>query len=279
MISGVGSSDVIKAAICAFASSSRPMITGAPSYDIVVDLARRLGKQVIDIPLTSEWSYPVERLADEARKAGGGFIYFCNPNNPTSSLTSTSSIDWLVTHLPPNTVLFVDEAYLEFVEPGLVESAMRYVREGRSVIVSRTFSKIYGMAGARAGFGCARPDIIAAMMEFMDNIIPILGLRAAVAALHEKTTLVPQRRQLNARIRGEFCDWLRHEQIPFIEPHANFVMIDTGGKVGPLGEAMLRKGVAVGRPFPPLDNMLRVTVGTDQDMRRFREAFKALRSA
>jgi histidinol-phosphate aminotransferase len=271
---GVGSSDVITAAICAFASASRPMITAAPSYDIVVTLARKLGREVIEVPLSRPtWAYPVKQLAGAAEKASGGLIYLCNPNNPTASLTPAQDIQWLVTNLPSNTVLFVDEAYLEFAEPGSIESAIRFVREDKNVVISRTFSKIYGMAGARAGFGCARPDLIAAMTDFMDNVIPILGLRAASAALGEKAMLIPERRKKNARIRGELCQWLREKDVSYIESHTNFVMIDVGRDVRVFGADMRSKGVAVGRRFPPLDHMLRVTIGTDGDMGRFRTAF------
>jgi histidinol-phosphate aminotransferase len=276
---GVGSSDIITAAICAFASTTRPMITAAPTYDIIVALARKLGRPVIEIPLTQQWAFPVKQLAQEAEKAGGGLIYLCNPNNPTASLTPPEDLRWLATNLPPNTVLLVDEAYLEFTEPGAIESAIRYVRDGKSVVVARTFSKIYGMAGIRAGFGCARPDLLAAMNDFMDNVIPILGLRAAAAALGEKVTLIPARRKTNARIRGELCQWLRDSGIRYIEPHTNFVMIDVGREVGPFSAAMLRQGVAVGRPFPPLNNMLRVTIGTDENMQRFRQAFRQVHGA
>ena len=276
VVVGVGSSDIITAAICAFTSATRPMITASPSYDIVVKLARSLGRHVIELPLTPQWAYPVQQLAAEAAKARGGLIYLVNPNNPTSSLTPDQNIDWLATHLPANTVLLVDEAYLEFVEPGKAQSAMRYVREGGPVIVTRTFSKIYGMAGARAGFGCAREDLIAPMNEFMDNIIPVLGLRAAAAAHAERATLVPQRRAVNTRIRAGFCTWLTSKGLSFIEPHANFVFVELGRDVKAFGTAMRAKGVAVGRHFPPFDTKCRVTLGTDRDMQRFREAFESL---
>jgi histidinol-phosphate aminotransferase len=116
--------------------------------------------------------------------------------------------------------------------------------------------------------------LIAAMTDFMDNVIPILGLRAASAALGEKATLIPERRKKNARIRGELCQWLREKDVPYIESHTNFVMIDVGRDVRAFGADMRSKGVAVGRPFPPLDHMLRVTIGTDGDMGRFRNAFE-----
>jgi histidinol-phosphate aminotransferase len=270
---GVGSTEVLNAALCAFGSATVLFITAAPSYDVVVDHARHLGCKVVQIPLTETWAYDVRKLADEAGKAGGGLIYLCNPNNPTSSLTPASDIDWLVANLPAHTVLMVDEAYIHFVDPGKLESAIRHVRENKHVIVARTFSKIYGMAGARAGFGCARPDLIQAMSPFMDNVIPVLALRAAKAALADRDSFLPARRANNARIRGELCDWLRQKNVRYIEPHANFIMIDLGRDSRAFKREMMNHGVAVGRPFPPLDKMLRVTIGTDPEMKKFREAF------
>jgi len=230
---------------------------------------------VVQAPLTAAWAYDVRQLAAQAANAGGGLIYLCNPNNPTSSLTPTKDIDWLVANLPPHTILLVDEAYIHFADPTQVESAIKHVRDGKNVIVTRTFSKIYGMAGARAGFGCARPDLIQAMNPFMDKVIPILALRASMAALGERDTLVPERRANVSRIRGELCDWLRQKKINYIEPQANFVMIDVGRDVSTFGRDMRAKGVAVGRPFPPLNHMLRVTIGTDAEMKKFSDAFSA----
>ena len=272
---GVGSTEVIDAAICAFTSASVPVITAAPSYDIFIDLARSLGRKVAQAPLTAGWGYDVHKLVEQAGTAGGGLIYLCNPNNPTSSLTPTQDIEWLVANLPPHTILLVDEAYIHFADPTQVESALKHVRANKNVIVARTFSKIYGMAGARAGFGCAKPELIQAMNPFMDKVIPILGLRAAMAALSDRDTLVRERRSNVARIRGELCEWLRRRNVHFIEPHANFIMINIGREAGAFGHEMRKRGVAVGRPFPPLNQMLRVTIGTDDEMKKFRDAFSA----
>ena len=270
---GVGSTEVIDAAICAFASDSKPLITATSTYDIVADLARSLGRKIVQVNLTQAWAYDVRKLAEAAGNSGGGLIYICNPNNPTSSITPASDIDWLAANLPPNTVLLVDEAYIHFAQPGEIDSAMKHVRENRNVIVTRTFSKIYGMAGARAGFGCARADLVQAMNPFMDKVIPVMALRGAMAALAERDSLGPKRRAEVAQIRGEFCDWLRQKNIRYIEPHANFVMVDIARDVKAFGKDMLSHGVAVGRPFPPLSGMLRVTIGTDLEMKTFREVF------
>jgi histidinol-phosphate aminotransferase len=279
VIFGVGSTEIIDAAICAYTSSTLPLITAAPSYDIPVDLARSLGRKVVQVPLTQSWAFDVRKLAEEASKAGGGLIYLCNPNNPTASLTPNNDIGWLVSNLPPHTVLLIDEAYIHFAEPSEIESAMKHVRENKDVIVTRTFSKIYGMAGARAGFGCAKSDIVQALNPLMDKVIPVLALRAAMAALAERDTLVPRRRATVARTRGELCAWLRQKNVAFIEPHANFLMINVGRDVKTFGRDMRRNGVAVGRPFPPLDHMLRVTIGTDAEMQRFRDVFSQVYAA
>jgi histidinol-phosphate aminotransferase len=276
---GVGSGEIIDAAICAFTSASRPMITATPTYEIPLQLARSQGRDVVQIPLTEKWAFPVKELSEAAAKAGGGLIYLCNPNNPTSSITPNNDIAWLAANLPSNTVLLVDEAYIHFADPAQVESAMKYVHQDRNVVVTRTFSKIYGMAGARAGFGCARPDLIGAMRPFQDNVIPILGLRAATAALGESATVVPTRRANLVRIRGELCAWLLQNKIHYLEPHANFIMIDIGRDARTFRGEMLRRGVAVGRPFPSVNQMLRVTVGLDQEMARFREIFLQVYSA
>jgi histidinol-phosphate aminotransferase len=270
---GVGSSEVIASAISAFTTTSKPMITASPTYDIIVALARSLGKAVVEVPLDAQWRYPVKELAAAARSAGGGMIYLCNPNNPTGSITPSEDIQWLVNNLPPDTVLFMDEAYLEFADPAVAASAIKYVREDKNVVVARTFSKIFGMAGVRAGYGCARADLIAAMYPFMDNVIPFAAVRAGMAALAEKATLVPERRKANARVRGELCQWLDERKIGYIPSHTNFVMIDVKRDVREFGQEMFRQGVAVGRPFPPLRRMLRVTIGNDEHMRRFRDVF------
>src|SRR3569833_1188291 len=180
---GVGSGEIIDAALCAFTSATRPMITGVPTYEIPIAMARSLGRPVVAVPLLPDYGFPVHVLAEKAAAAGGGLINVCNPNNPTGTLSPNGDIHWLATNLPPDTVLLVDEAYLDFTDPAAAQSAICFVHESRNVIVTRTFSKIYGMAGMRVGFGCAREDLVKAMSPFRDNVVPILGLRAATAAL------------------------------------------------------------------------------------------------
>ncbi|HUK14949.1 MAG TPA: aminotransferase class I/II-fold pyridoxal phosphate-dependent enzyme [Bryobacteraceae bacterium] len=272
---GSGSSEVLHAAVDAFTSPTRPLITVSPTYEGPVELAARgLGRTVVRIPLEPPYAPDVKKLASEAEKAGGGLIYLCNPNNPTSSITPKKDQSWLIENLPANTVLLIDEAYAHFADNPDYESALGYVRRGqKNVVVTRTFSKIYGMAGLRAGFACATPDLIEKMAPFRNNVISIVTARAVLAAVGESRTLIPERRAKFIRIRRELCDWLRERGLPYIDPNGNFIMIDVGRDAREFISAMPPKGVAVGRPFPPMNNFLRVSIGTDADMAKFRDVF------
>src|SRR6266849_6959382 len=271
---GAGSSEVLHAAIDAFTSPTRPLITVAPTYEGPIDVAARgLGREVVQVRLEPPYVPDVRKLVEHAGKAGGGLIYLCDPSNPTSSITPKKDLAWLIENLPANTTVLIDEAYAHFADTPDFESAMGYVRQGKNVIVTRTFSKIYGMAGLRAGFACAAPELISQMAPFRNNVISIVTVRAVLAALAESKTLIPERRTKLIRIRRDMCAWLRDRGVPYIEPQANFMMIDVGRDAREFISAMPPKGVAVGRPFPPMNNFLRVSMGTDRDMSKFRDVF------
>jgi len=273
ILAGSGSSEMLHAAVDAFTAPDRPMIVMYPTYEGPPETARAMHRQVIQVPLRADYSADVHKLAEAAEKSRGGLIYLCNPNNPTASITPKADIAWLVENLPPDTVLLIDEAYIHFGESENLETALPFVRQGKNVVVARTFSKIYGMAGVRAGFVCARPELIEKMKPFRNNVLSIIAMRGVLAALAESRTMVPERRAINARVRREMCDWLSERKLPYIEPQANFMMIDVGRNAREFITKMPPMGVAVGRPFPPLDNMLRVTIGTGAEMQRFRDVF------
>jgi histidinol-phosphate aminotransferase len=270
LLMGAGSSEILHCAIEAFASEKRPLITSLPTYESAPDLAATKGFPVVKIPLTATYSADVKLLATAADTAGGGLIYLCNPNNPTASLTPHADIEWLVANLPRETYLLIDEAYIHFSTSPDAQSGVKYVREGKNVIVARTFSKIFGMAGLRAGFSIARPDLTARMQPYRNNVISIVTARAVLAALDLGPKFIEDRRTRTAAIRDGMMQWCREKKLRAIDSHANFMMIDTGRNVRELGSTMLAKAVAVGRPFPPYDTMLRVTLGTEPEMVKFR---------
>jgi histidinol-phosphate aminotransferase len=271
---GAGSSEILHAAIDAFTSSTVPLITPWPTYEAAPELAAYEGHKVIKTPLTAAHSFDVHRLAEEAEKAGGGLIYLCNPNNPTSTITTHDDVAWLVAHLPKNTTLLVDEAYIHYATSPSVVSALPYVKEGKNVIVSRTFSKIYAMAGLRVGYAAARPDLIDRMAPYRNNVISFVSARAVTAALDLGPKLIDERRAKIDKTRSELCSWLKSKGIGFVPPQANFLMIETGREAKDMQNLLLAKGVAIGRPFPaPLSKMIRVSIGTDAEMAKFRHAF------
>ena len=270
---GSGSSEVLHAAVDAFTSPTRPMVAMDPTYESPPELTRKLSRKVILVPLTSAYTADVKGLAAEATKSNAGIVYLCNPNNPTSSVTPKADIAWLVANVPSDTVVLIDEAYMHFADTPEMESALSYVRQGKNVVVTRTFSKIYGMAGLRAGFAAARPDYIQRMHPFRNNVISYVTVRAVLAALAESKTLLPARKARIVNTRAEVCSWLHKKNLRFINPQANFMMIDIGRDPRQFGMEMARRGIAVGRPFPPLNTMLRVSIGSDRDMARFRDVF------
>lgn len=271
-----GSSEVLNCAVTAFTSPAMPVITCVPVFELAIETAQAMGHAVVTVPLKPSYAFDVERLAAESKKVGGGFLYLCNPNNPTSTITPAAEIDWLAANMHENAVLAVDEAYIHF-DPKL-ESAMKHVRSGERVIMFRTFSKIYGMAGLRVGFACARQDLLRKMLPFRSNSISVIGVYAASAALSDPGLLAERRARLNGT-RDRLCAWLGQRGFHYLEPHANFLMLDVKRDVRHVIEGMAKQGVAVGRPFPPLNQMLRVTVGSEADMAKFRTAFERVMRA
>jgi histidinol-phosphate/aromatic aminotransferase/cobyric acid decarboxylase-like protein len=185
------------------------------------------------------------------------------------SITSRSAIQWLLSNLPPP----IDEAYIHYSHDTEPESAVPCVRQNSKVVVTRTFSKIYGMAGLRVGFACARPELIERMAPFGDNVVSMVGVRAVTAALAEAAREIPARRARFLKVSTDFCAWLRGREIPFLRPHANFVMVYMGRPAASLLPAMISRGVAPGRPFPPLDHMMRLSIGSEADMEKFKTVF------
>jgi len=274
LLIGSGSSEVLQAAVHAFTGPDRPLIQPDPTYESVAAVAEALGRKVIRVPLRPDYTADVRKLAAEADRAGGGLIYLVNPNNPTSAINPKTDLDWLVSNLPKNTILLHDEAYIHFSESKEMASALPHVKAGANVVVTRSYSKIYGMAGLRAGAAYGRPDLINRMAPFRNNVISIVAVRALLAAIAVRDRFLPERRARYNGIRRDVCGWLESKGVRFIEPHANFIMVDLGGRdAREFIPKMVARGVAPGRPFPPLDRHMRVSVGTAADMEKFKRVF------
>jgi histidinol-phosphate/aromatic aminotransferase/cobyric acid decarboxylase-like protein len=198
-------------------------------------------------------------------------IYICNPNNPTGTVTPKEDVASIVANKPAGCVVLIDEAYIHFTTKAT--PATDLVAADKDVIVLRTFSKLYGMAGLRAGAALGRPDLLEKLRGYGLNILPSAGMAAAAAALKVKG-LVPERRNSVAEVREDLFAWFARKGYSFIPSEANMVLVDGRRPGRDLVRAMLRHNVAIGRSWPSLPNHARVTIGTRDEMARFKAAFE-----
>lgn len=278
VVIGNGSSEVLRMAAGAFLKPGRTCMVPELTYESPTTYARVAGADVKTVPLIKDgFRHDARAMAAAAAAAGNtGLIYVCNPNNPTASITPKDDIAALVAALPSGAVLLVDEAYYHFADSSAYESALRYVLAGKDVVVSRTFSKIYGLAGLRIGYALGRADLIERMRRQALHInTNMLGLQAALASL-EDADLVPRTREKNARARRIVTDWLDRQRMAYAPSQANFLFFHTGKPVFGQIAAMREKGIAVGRPFPPFTDWMRVSIGAEEDMRRFVRAYEEI---
>jgi histidinol-phosphate aminotransferase len=199
-----------------------------------------------------------------------GLFYVCTPNNPTGTLTPHSDIEYLVEHKPRGSIVLVDEAYIHFSD---AISAIDLVKADKDVIVLRTFSKIYGMAGLRCGMAIGRPDLLAKITRFSGwDSLPVTALAAALTSLDD-TSLVPERKSINASVRGETFAWLDQNGYSYVPSVSNCFMLDTKRPTKEIIDAMAARNVFVGRAWPVWPTHVRITVGTKTEMEKFQAAF------
>ena len=217
-----GSSEPLHHTVAAFTSPQRSYVTADPGYEAGMFAAKAIGVKVVKVPLTKTYAHDVKAMLAAAPNAG--VFYVCSPNNPTGTITSYSDIEYLLENKPAGSVVLVDEAYIHFCD---APSAMDLVKAGKDVILLRTFSKIYGMAGLRCGAVFARPDLLEKIENYAGwNPMPITAVVAATASLKD-TGLVPERKRINATVRGEVFAWLDRNGYSYIPSEANFFMLDT----------------------------------------------------
>jgi histidinol-phosphate aminotransferase len=268
-----GSSEPLHFTTLAFTSPTKGFVTGDPSYEAGVRAAQISGAKITKVPLTSTYAHDVKAMV--AADPSAGIIYICNPNNPTGTLTSKEDIAWAVENKPTGAVILVDEAYIHLSDS---PSVLDMVAADKDVIVLRTFSKVYGMAGIRCGFAVGRPDLLKKLEAYGQNAMPITGSAAANVSLLDET-LVPTRKKIIGDIRNDTFEWLAKNNYKFIPSQSNCFMIDTGRNGRSVIAAMQAKNVFIGRTWPIWPNTVRVTVGSPDDMAKFKVAFKEVMDA
>jgi len=261
-----GSSAPLTQAVLAFTSPQRSLVVCDPGYEAAELAARFLGAPVKRVPLTKDYAHDVRAMI--AADPQAGLIYICNPNNPTGTLTSDEDIDWAAAHLPAGAVLLLDEAYTHISGARLRDDL---VASGKNAIILRTFSKIYGMAGLRAGAALGRPDLLAKIRPYSSGALPITAMVAATASL-ESADLVPTRRKLIAEVRQSVFDFMDRQGFSYVPSASNKFMVDVGRPGEEFILAMREEKVYVGRVWPTWPTHVRVTIGTAEEMEKFQAA-------
>jgi histidinol-phosphate/aromatic aminotransferase/cobyric acid decarboxylase-like protein len=265
-----GSSDPLHRATCAFTSPTRAWVMANPGYG--GGAPEFIGAKVVRVPLRADYSHDVEAMIKADPTAGA--YYVCNPNNPSGTVTPRKDIEYLLANKSKDAVVVLDEAYIHFSDSA--QPASDLVAAGKDIVVLRTFSKLYGMAGIRAGFAMAKPELLARMRQFGAGMLPITGLACATASMKVKT-LIAERRAINKRIRENTLEFLEKKNVKYIPSEGNFFMMEVGRPGAEFARAMAEQKVYIGRVWPVWPTKVRVTVGTQAEMEKFKTAFgKAL---
>ncbi|MEA2238388.1 MAG: histidinol-phosphate aminotransferase [Thermoanaerobaculia bacterium] len=267
---GDGSSEILKLSAAALTGPTRKLVMAAPTFEAIGTGARVAGAEVVNVPLDPSYAHDVAKMS---AVVGAGLIYICNPNNPTGSITARAAVRELLTKAPSASAILVDEAYFHYASSSDYESVIPLIASRPNLIVARTFSKIYGMAGLRCGYAISSRETIKllAAQQAWDSI-NIMAIAAAQASLGDAQHVIEGRKR-NDTTKADVVASLKKLGYEIIPSETNFIMIDVRRDVRPLLAAMRSHGVRVGRLFPALPHHMRVTIGRPQQMVAFVRAF------
>lgn len=277
---GCGSTDILRAAVSAFTSPTRAVVVGAPTFETPASDAERIGSPVRAVPVTRELTLDLDAMTAAAH--GAGLVYVCNPNNPTSTVHGADAVKDLVTRTlgdTPDATILIDEAYHEYVDDPRYATAAPLAMEHPRVIVARTFSKVFGLAGLRVGYAIGQPDTLKAMSRHvLTNGVNQLGAAAAIASLRDRAH-VGRECALNRAARDFALRAFSQLGYAPAASQANFFMVDIRRDVKQFRDACKQRGLLVGRPFPPLGTHVRVSIGTMSEMRQAMDVIRRVLAA
>jgi len=277
VLMGAGSGEILRVVGLTFLQPGKKVVGVEPSYSSVYSHASGLRAEAITLPLLEDYRQDIPAIVSTTRRSHRdvGFVYLVNPNNPTGVVVSKDEVRRVLDEIPEDVPVLIDEAYHHYVEDPSYATSVPYVLEGRPVIVARTFSKIYGMAGMRLGYAIAPAEMIRRMRPYSTGTINALVKWGGAAALKDhageqrvRRTTLELRKKTTSQLRE-----MGHEVIP---SETNFFMVHVGRPVPEVRDDFRKRGVLVGRPFPPMTEHLRVSVGTEQEMDRFMAAWRQI---
>ena len=277
IVIGTGSGELLRALGLLYGRDGGEIIAANPTYEELTSYAQHWGAAMQFVPVDAQLRHdlPAMRAALSPRTRA---VYICNPNNPTGTAVPAAHIREFVRALPPTAIAIVDEAYMDFATAGETASVAGLVPEGARVVVLRTFSKVYGMAGLRCGYAIAPPDIAATLAAACMTTPNIFAVRAARASLADREFVADCRQRIlasRARITAE----LTRLKLRYAEPQGNFVFFDTGMPLARFTDLMRQRNILVGRLFPPYDTWCRITIGTEPEVTAFLGALREVRSS
>jgi histidinol-phosphate aminotransferase len=271
---GDGSSEILQLCADTFTGPGRGNLVAAdPTFEAILNNASVNGAEVVKVPLTPTFGHDLAKMTTAAKQ---GLIYVCNPNNPTASITPKSEVREFIAKAPSETMILVDEAYFHYADSPDYESVIPMIKDHPNVIVARTFSKIYGMAGLRCGYCVAQKEAVGRMRPHqMWDSVNIMALAAAIANLNDPNQVANGRR-LTSEAKTFVISELDRMGYKLIPSQANFIMFDVKRPVVPLIKALKERNVHVGRLFPALPNHMRLTIGKKTEMEIFLAAFRQI---
>ena len=273
---GCGPTEILRMAAFEFTNNGKPLIQASPTFEAIENYARSAGSEVTSVRLTSAFAHDLDGMLAHA-SASTTLVYICNPNNPTASLTPRKDLETFIKKLPPSTFVVIDEAYHHYAgQSGMYASFIDRPLDDERVIVARTFSKVYGLAGLRLGYAVASPKIIQQMRKFAteDNLNAMVTQVAGTALDDIDGNNGFIRR--NTDDRQEFFNQAMARALKPIDSHANFVMMNTFHPAEEVIEHFRKNNVLIGRRFPPMDTYIRISLGRPEEMRAFWRAWDAL---
>lgn len=265
---GDGSGEILRTAALAYGHAGGEIIAARPTFTFLQDYARRFGCTIREVPLDQSFRHDLGAMS-AAIRAATRLVYVCNPNNPTGTLVPGSVLRGFLQDVSRKVPVLVDEAYLDLWDDLPAHTAVDRVRAGDPVIVTRTFSKLHGLAGLRIGYAFARPDIIARLEQHRMSMLNLPGIVAATASYQDLAFQAESRARLNESL-AVVRTALASLRLPHVgEMRGNFVFFDTRGPLAEFSVAMRREGFLLGRSFAPYSTWCRVSMGTTGQMRAF----------
>ena len=280
VVVGAGSQELLRNAVRAWVGPARPLVTGLPTFENCTAFAKKYALPLVEVRVDQAMRLDVGGMITAASKEEAGLVFFNNPNNPTGTVHAVRTVVDMVARIRESsrsTVILIDEAYHDYVTDPSYETAAPLALTTPNVVVTRTFSKAYGMAGMRIGYALGMPDTLKPLAALkLPYNVSVPGIAAAIAGLADPEHIAEERAR-NTEARAFTVTSLREMGAKPVDTETNFVFADVGMPAKAFREACARHGVAIGRDFPPFENThCRISIGTLDEMKRAAEVFRSV---